>query len=178
LSKLDWRQSMMGIRPLLSRSLTMAPPLGLAILLGAGSASGQGTLRGSAFAAVDQPGRAQQHCFADTLEKARSCALLKCRAAEGSGGAAPCQVTSACDRSGWAGFVAVKMRSASFTMTMCGVPSRVSLIARLKDLCRTYSTRGLEACSLDTVWTPDAAAETTSLVWTPRTLRRPGSAWR
>lgn len=150
----------------------------MAIALGALPAAAQMPLRGMAYAAVDQPGKAQQHCFGDTLEKARSCALEKCRAANVGTISNPCQVTSACDRSGWSGYIAVRMKAGSFTMSMCGVPSRVGLLARLKDLCRSYRSRGLEVCALDIVWTPAGAAEHTNLVWSPRSLGRSGSALR
>jgi hypothetical protein len=54
----------------------------------------------------------------------------------------------------------------------------LSLIVRLKDLCRTYRSRGLESCTLDVVWTPAGVAETTNLVWTTRTLGRAGGPAR
>lgn len=134
--------------------------------------------RGAAFAAVDQPGKAQQYCFGDTLDKARACALEKCRVANAGTVANPCQVTSACDRSGWSGYIAVRMKAGNFTMSMCGVPSRVGLMVRLKDLCRSYRTRGLEACALETIWTPAGLEEQTNLVWSPRALGPSGRAFR
>jgi len=140
------------------------------------AASAQTPVRGMAFAAIDSASSGQSFCFGETLERARRCAVDKCRAASGPFGS--CQVTSACDRSGWAGFVAVRMKTASFTSTMCGVASRLSLIVRLKEVCRSFRGKGLETCALDTVWTPAAEAEQTRLMWTPRTLGRPGSLWR
>lgn len=119
-----------------------------------------------AFAAADSSTRVQQICFGDVLADARSCALAKCRKAGGR----DCRVMAACDRADWSGTIAVALQGSRFSLTICGVPSRPGLIARMKDLCRGYRARGLEVCTLETVWTPAGGEETAGLRWTRQTL--------
>lgn len=119
-----------------------------------------------AMAAVDSKGRVPDVCLAATLASARECALVKCR----SGGGQDCRVTAACQPSQWAGSLLVQLPGSQVPLTICGVPSRLGLIARMKDLCRGYRSRGLEACTLDTVWTPEGQSEAPGLRWNRQRL--------
>jgi hypothetical protein len=119
-----------------------------------------------AFAAADSSARVQQVCIASSIADARSCALAKCRKAGGR----DCRVMAACDRADWSGTLGVSLQGSRFALTICGVPSRPGLIARTKDLCRGYRSRGLESCTLETVWTPSGEEETAGLRWTRQSL--------
>lgn len=119
-----------------------------------------------AFAAADSSARVQQVCVASQLADARTCALAKCRKAGGR----DCRVMAACDRGDWSGTIAVALQGSRFALTICGVPSRPGLIARMKDLCRGYRSRGLETCTLETVWTPAGDEEAAGLRWTRQAL--------
>ncbi len=123
-----------------------------------------------AFAAADSSTRVQQVCVKDLLAEARTCALAKCR----KSGGRDCRVMAACDRADWSATVQVALQGSRFALTVCGVPSRPGLIARMKDLCRGFRARGLESCTLETVWTPSGDEETAGLRWTRQALGRAG----
>ena len=127
-----------------------------------------------AFAAADSSARVQQVCVGDALGEARNCALAKCRKAGGR----DCRVMAACDRADWSGTISVALQGSRFALTICGVPSRPGLVARMKDLCRGYRARGLETCTLETVWTPAGVEEIAGLRWTRQALGGGRSAAR
>ena len=119
-----------------------------------------------AFAAADSSVGVQQVCIGDALGEARNCALAKCRKAGGR----DCRVMAACDQAGWSGSILIALQGSRSALTICGVPSRPGLVARMKDLCRGYRARGLETCTLQTVWTPTGEEETAGLRWTRQAL--------
>lgn len=119
-----------------------------------------------ALAAVESRARPVDVCIAATLTSARACALAKCRL----GGGQDCRVTAACQPVLWAGNLQVQLQGSQVPLTICGVPSRMGVVARLKDLCRSYRSRGLESCTLDTVWTPAGEVETAGLRWNRQRL--------
>jgi hypothetical protein len=121
-----------------------------------------------AFAAAQSSTYGRYVCVGDVLGLVRDCALAKCRAGAGR----DCRVVAACDRAQWSGSLAVALQGGRFSVTICGVPSRPGLIIRMKDLCRSYRARGLEACTLDSVWTPAGEEELAGLRWNRQTLGR------
>lgn len=119
-----------------------------------------------AFAAAETRTRSPQICTAPTLQGARECALNKCR----NSGGTDCRVTALCQPAQWAGTLGVALQGSRVALTICGVPSRPGVIARLKDICRSYRSRGLESCTLETVWTPSGEEERAGLRWSRQAL--------
>ncbi len=132
-------------------------------------AQGDGGQIRLAFAAAETRSRVPQVCTSATMQAARECALDKCRAAGGT----DCRVTALCQPSQWAGSLNVTLQGSRVSLTMCGVPSRPGLIARMKDVCRSYRTRGLEACTLESAWTPSGDEERANLRWSRQALGLP-----
>lgn len=121
-----------------------------------------------AFAAAESGAHRRHACQRETLGASRDCAMTKCR----TSGERDCRIVAACDRSQWAGSIAISLPGTRVTLTICGVPSRPGLIARLKDICRTYRARGLQGCTLDLVWTPAGEEEFAGLHWSRERLGR------
>lgn len=121
-----------------------------------------------AFAAAETRPRTYSVCVESSLTSARECALNKCR----EGNTRDCRITAFCQPAQWAGLLDLRLQGGRTALVMCGVPSRPGLIARLKDVCRSYRPRGLEACELETVWNPFGTPEAVGLRWTRMTFRR------
>jgi hypothetical protein len=127
----------------------------------------------TAFAAAEAKGRAHA-CVGDGLAAARACALTKCR----DSGARDCKLSASCQPAQWSATLSIAMQGSRTVLTFCSLPSRPGLIARLKDVCRSYRARGLETCTLESVWTPRGEEETAGLRWTRQTLGSPRSVSR
>jgi hypothetical protein len=119
-----------------------------------------------AIAAAETQQRGQIVCGGESLAAARQCAVAKCR----SGGGRDCRITAACQPAQWSGSMLVTLQGSKLSIAICGVPSRPGLLARMKDICREHRARGLESCTLETVWTPAGDAETADLRWNRQAL--------
>ena len=120
-----------------------------------------------AFASAQAPESAVEVCHGTSARAAMDCARAKCQRKASRGA---CFAVTACEPSGWAGAMGVKLKEVHFSRVICGAPTREALTAALRAFC--HAGAGLEQCSVSQMWTPDGKLLIVDLNWTPADLQK------
>ena len=120
-----------------------------------------------AFAAVQAPESAAEVCHATSVQAALDCARKRCQRKAGRGA---CFAVTACEPSGWAGMMGVRVSEVHFAKAICGAPSQDALMTALKAFCLGHS--GLRECDVTHIWGPDGKLSNVSINWTPQSEQK------